>query len=96
MARSRTSIPSNPRTFRSRYPGRCELCGRPIEVGDRIAWVRNEYLAHEDCHADAVAANEADAAARAADPIAQADAVYWQQRADAHAAKAAKNDPCPF
>lgn len=39
----------NRATITSRYPGRCRVCGRPIQVGDRVEWTKESGAKHLAC-----------------------------------------------
>jgi len=37
------------KVFTAAFPGTCEECGEPIEIGDDVQYVDDE-LVHEDCN----------------------------------------------
>jgi len=38
-----------PRTFPARFDGQCPSCNLPIQVGQRIAWLPDRPVTHEEC-----------------------------------------------
>lgn len=35
-----------PIIMKAKYPGTCAYCGREVEEGEEIAWVKDEGIAH--------------------------------------------------
>jgi hypothetical protein len=44
-----STAPPPPKTIRSRYAGRCIVCGRDYNVGDTVKWTKGRGTAHVKC-----------------------------------------------